>query len=78
MINGNPTSTDEARELASHNKVEHKADPIPNKQPTTTDEAREFARIARDHARPNDKPSTEKLPKHITNTDEAREASRIK
>lgn len=49
-----------------------------NDNPTSTDEAREFARIARDHARPNDKPSTEKPPKHITNTDEAREASKIK
>ena len=78
MINGNPTSTDEARELASHNKVNPKLDPIPNRQPTTTDEAREFARIVRDHARLNDKPSKEQPPKIITNTDEAIKASRLK
>lgn len=78
MINGNPTSTDEARELASHNKVEHKLDPIPNKHPTTTDEAREYARIVRDHARPNDKPSKETPPKYVTTTDEAVRASRLK
>ena len=44
----------------------------------TIDEAREFARIARDHARPNDKPSKEQPPKIITNTDEAIKASRLK
>lgn len=49
-----------------------------NGNPTSTDEAREFARIARDHARPNDKPSKEQPPKIITNTDEAIKASRLK
>ena len=78
MVNDKPTTTDEARELASKNKVEHELDPIPTKQPTTTDEARECARIARDHARLNDKPSTEKAPERITNTDEARKAASIK
>lgn len=78
MINGNPTSTDEARELASKNKVNHVVDELPKKQPTTTDEAKEYARIARDHARPNDKPSKETPPKYITTTDEATRASRLK
>lgn len=74
MINGQPTSTDEARELAAQNVFVGKPSAKLSGSPTTTDEAREFARVANEDI----KPTKGKAPAQVTNTAEAVEAARAK
>ena len=74
MINSQPTSTDEARELAAQNVVVGKPSAKLSGSPTNSDEAHEFARVANEDI----KPTKGKAPAQVTNTAEAVEAARAK